>query len=137
MFKKVMWFHSVQLSSKNEIPSLDYDIYISTGGPGDPLNDEGLWEKNYLELADKIFDNKMLKKLKPCLLYNDSRIISDYQQTWRYQRVLTEHAGIERKKGNPVPDSLILVQHQSLYTLGRGATVNNLKFSPNDSGKRI
>ena len=79
----------------------------------------------------------MLKKLKPCLLYNDSRIISDYQQTWRYQRVLTEHAGIERKKGNPVPDSLILVQHQSLYTLGRGATVNNLKFSPNDIGKRI
>ena len=76
----------------------------------------------------------MLKKLKPCLLYNESRIISDYQQTWRYQKILTERAGIERKKGNFIPDSLILVQHQSLYTLGRGATLENLKFLPTDPG---
>lgn len=60
--------------------------------------------------------------------------VSDYQQVWRYQKVLIEHAGVERKKGNSVPDSLILTQHQSLYTLGRGSTLANLKFSPNDPG---
>ena len=76
----------------------------------------------------------MLKKLKPCTLYNEVKAITDYQQTWRYQKVLAEHTGIERKKGNPVADSLILVQHQSLYTLGRGATLDNLKFSPHEPG---
>jgi len=43
--------------AKNVFPGDDYDIYISTGGPGDPVKDEGVWEKNYLHLADKIFDN--------------------------------------------------------------------------------
>lgn len=70
----------------------------------------------------------MRKKL--CTLFNETSKVVDYQQTWRYQKVLTEHAGVERKRGYPVPDSLILVQHQSLYTLGRGATLGNLKFSP-------
>ena len=77
----------------------------------------------------------MFKRLKPCLLYNEAKIINDYQQAWRYQKVLTEHAGVERKKGNFVPDSMILVQHQSLYTLGRGATLDNLKFAPNEPGE--
>lgn len=77
----------------------------------------------------------MLKKLKPCMLYNEANIVTDYQQAWRYQRVLTEHAGIERKKGNFIPDSMILVQHHSLYTLGRGATLSNLKFSPEEPGE--
>ena len=77
----------------------------------------------------------MLKKLRPCFLYNEAKVITDYQQAWRYQKVLTEHAGVERKKGNLVSDSMILVQHQSLYTLGRGATLDNLKFAPNEPGE--
>lgn len=33
---------------KNEIPDTSYDIYISTGGPGSPLESEGSnWEKQY------------------------------------------------------------------------------------------
>jgi homoserine O-succinyltransferase len=35
---------------KNEVPGLDYDVYISTGGPGSPLESEGSnWEKHYFE----------------------------------------------------------------------------------------
>jgi homoserine O-succinyltransferase len=35
---------------KNELPDLSYDIYISTGGPGSPLESEGLeWENNYFQ----------------------------------------------------------------------------------------
>lgn len=77
----------------------------------------------------------MLKHLRVCNVYSQLTDISDYQQTWRYQKVLTEHAGQERKNGNPVADSLILVQHPSLYTLGRGAALINLKFDPNASGE--
>jgi len=33
-----------------EIPSLDFDLYISSGGPGSPLESEGsVWENNYFD----------------------------------------------------------------------------------------
>ena len=33
---------------KKEVPDLNYDIYISSGGPGSPLESEGSeWEKVY------------------------------------------------------------------------------------------
>ena len=35
---------------KNSVPGLSYDIYISSGGPGSPLESEGSeWEKKYFE----------------------------------------------------------------------------------------
>jgi GMP synthase-like glutamine amidotransferase len=43
---------------KNIIPSLDYDIYISSGGPGSPFEGEGTdWEKKYFNLIDKIWNH--------------------------------------------------------------------------------
>lgn len=40
---------------KCEVPDLEYDIYISTGGPGSPLESKGsLWERKYFELMDAI-----------------------------------------------------------------------------------
>ncbi len=50
---------------KCQIPSLDYDIYISTGGPGSPLDGDGVWDKKYFELIDLIWGwnkKKMRKK---------------------------------------------------------------------------
>jgi hypothetical protein len=31
-----------------------YDIYISTGGPGDPLVGDGSWDTKYIELIDVV-----------------------------------------------------------------------------------
>lgn len=43
---------------KNEVPSIDYDIYISTGGPGSPFDGEGLeWEEKYFELIGQIWQH--------------------------------------------------------------------------------
>lgn len=40
---------------KNEIPDLTYDIYISSGGPGNPVDSIGtVWEKNFFSLMDAI-----------------------------------------------------------------------------------
>ncbi len=42
---------------KNIIPSLDYDIFISSGGPGSPFEGEGTeWEKKYFNLLDRIWN---------------------------------------------------------------------------------
>lgn len=40
---------------RGEIPGTDYDIFISSGGPGDPFDGEGTeWEKKYFKLLDEI-----------------------------------------------------------------------------------
>lgn len=40
---------------KAEVPGLEYDAYISSGGPGSPLDSEGtLWERNFFALMDAI-----------------------------------------------------------------------------------
>ncbi len=40
---------------KSEIPSLDYDLFISTGGPGSPIDSEGEeWDNKYFEWIKQI-----------------------------------------------------------------------------------
>jgi homoserine O-succinyltransferase len=40
---------------KNSVPDLSYDIYISSGGPGSPLESEGSqWEKKYFEWLNAV-----------------------------------------------------------------------------------
>jgi homoserine O-succinyltransferase/O-acetyltransferase len=48
-------FDEFEVRINKEIPSLDYDIFISSGGPGSPLDTEGSdWEKAYFEWLDKV-----------------------------------------------------------------------------------
>ncbi|PTT00837.1 GMP synthase [Pedobacter sp. HMWF019] len=48
-------FDVFDLRQKEEIPGLDYDIYISSGGPGSPYEGEGLaWETNFFHLLDQV-----------------------------------------------------------------------------------
>ena len=43
---------------KDEIPTMEYDIFISSGGPGSPFEDEGKsWENKYFGLLDSIWNN--------------------------------------------------------------------------------
>ncbi|MBZ0184352.1 MAG: hypothetical protein K8F60_17970 [Melioribacteraceae bacterium] len=44
--------------AKNEMATIDYDIFISSGGPGSPFEGEGSdWEAEYFTLMDKIITN--------------------------------------------------------------------------------
>jgi GMP synthase-like glutamine amidotransferase len=45
---------------KVEVPGTDFDIYISSGGPGDPIESEGSeWEKKYFKLIDSLEDHNL------------------------------------------------------------------------------
>ena len=57
---------------------------------------------------------------------------TDYAHAWRCQKLLMEHSWQMKKAGNEVGDSLIVVEHPSTYTLGRGASLDNVKFSTRD-----
>jgi GMP synthase-like glutamine amidotransferase len=37
-----------------EVPDTDFDIYLSSGGPGNPFTDEEEWDKNYFKLIDEL-----------------------------------------------------------------------------------
>lgn len=48
-------FDIFDLRQKGEIPDLNYDIYISSGGPGSPYDGEGLkWENDFFGLLTDI-----------------------------------------------------------------------------------
>jgi GMP synthase-like glutamine amidotransferase len=48
-------FEIFDVRKKCEVPGIDFDIYISSGGPGSPLDTEGTeWEKKYFNLVDKL-----------------------------------------------------------------------------------
>ena len=41
---------------KDDLPGLDYDVYISSGGPGSPYDGEGLvWEQRYFRWLDTLW----------------------------------------------------------------------------------
>jgi GMP synthase-like glutamine amidotransferase len=45
------------LRQKGELPGLDYNIYISTGGPGSPYDGEGTeWENRFFDLLGKLHE---------------------------------------------------------------------------------
>ena len=48
------------IRKKVEVPGTDFDIYISSGGPGSPIDSEGTeWEKKYFQLIDKLEDHNL------------------------------------------------------------------------------
>ncbi len=55
--------------ASNEVPGLDYDIYISSGGPGSPLASDEPWEPLYFAFVDALFAfNKTSEHKKHLLL---------------------------------------------------------------------
>jgi GMP synthase-like glutamine amidotransferase len=52
---EALGFDLFDLRGKGELPGLDYDIYISSGGPGSPYDGEGeQWEASFFALLDGI-----------------------------------------------------------------------------------
>ena len=51
-----------------ELPGLDYDIYISSGGPGSPLPTDEAWEQPYFALIDDVFAWNQVQARKKYML---------------------------------------------------------------------
>lgn len=55
---------------KNEIPGTEFDIYISSGGPGSPFDGEGSdWERKYFNLLDSIRTHNEKSERKKYLFF--------------------------------------------------------------------
>lgn len=55
-FNQLVTFQVFDVRGKREIPDINkFDIYISSGGPGDPLDGDGNWDVKYFELIDALW----------------------------------------------------------------------------------
>ena len=73
---------------ENQVPGLDYDIYISSGGPGSPLESEGsAWENAYFDWISDVsrynaLESNVQKKqvFLSVILFNWRAGISNWQK---------------------------------------------------------
>lgn len=50
--------HHFHVRDRNEVPDTSYDIYISSGGPGSPLDDDGRpYETKFFNMVDQLIDH--------------------------------------------------------------------------------
>lgn len=66
-----------------------------------------------------------------CILENQELV--PYLEAWNYQRSLVA----ERINNPQLKDILLLLEHPPVYTLGKGATLDFLKFDPQNSDREI
>ncbi len=55
-FDGISSYDVFDVRAKAEVPSLEYDIFISTGGPGSPLDGDGHWEVQYFDWIQSVWD---------------------------------------------------------------------------------
>ncbi len=51
---RISW-EEFDVRAKNEMPDTAFDIYISSGGPGNPLEGNGVWEVRFFDLIDQLW----------------------------------------------------------------------------------
>ncbi len=71
---------------KNEVPGMNYDIYISSGGPGSPIDSEGSeWEKHYFHWLQQVekWNNNPANQLKKHVFF----ICHSFQLACRHYKV--------------------------------------------------
>lgn len=55
LYKDELDWQVFDVRGKAEVPDTSFDIYISTGGPGNPLDGDGIWDKKYYDLIDQLW----------------------------------------------------------------------------------
>jgi homoserine O-succinyltransferase/O-acetyltransferase len=56
-YADVMQWRRYEVRQAQQIPDLSYDMYILSGGPGDPLENDGPWFDKYLAFLQALWDH--------------------------------------------------------------------------------
>jgi homoserine O-succinyltransferase/O-acetyltransferase len=73
-------YHLFNVRANAEVPGLEYDIYLSSGGPGSPLASGEGWEDKYFAFVDALFDHNQRSENKKYLFL----ICHSYQMVSRH-----------------------------------------------------
>lgn len=81
-FHEAVTYQIFDVRAEGELPDTSFDIYISSGGPGSPL-DDGAWRQPYLQLMQDLLDfNKKEQRRKKHVFFicYSFQVICDYFQ---------------------------------------------------------
>ena len=56
-FSDEIEYTEFDVRGKHEIPGTDFQIYLSSGGPGNPNEGDDIWDKNWYNLVDSIWNH--------------------------------------------------------------------------------
>lgn len=69
-FNQILEFKIFDVRGKSQFPEItDFDIYISTGGPGNPLIGDGKWDLKYYDFIDALVKWNEEKEIKKHVLF--------------------------------------------------------------------
>ena len=69
-FNQIVSFQIFDIRGKSEFPNIEkFDIYISTGGPGNPMEGDGNWDLKYYALIDQLNEWNTTNKTKKHVLF--------------------------------------------------------------------
>jgi len=69
-FNQIVTFQIFDIRGKNEFPTIEkFDIYISTGGPGNPLEGDGNWDLKWYDFIDQLTEWNKEQKVKKHVLF--------------------------------------------------------------------
>ncbi|KAG6408733.1 hypothetical protein SASPL_131754 [Salvia splendens] len=68
-----------------------------------------------------------------CDFYDLHNELVPYAEAWRWQKSIVEEKKALNEKDEDISESLIILQHQPVYTLGAGSSDEFLKFDLNDA----
>ena len=69
-FNQIVSFQIFDVRGKNQFPNIEkFDIYISTGGPGNPLEGNGNWDLKYYDFIDQLVDWNSKNEIKKHVLF--------------------------------------------------------------------
>ena len=69
-FNQIVTFQVFDVRGKSEFPDIKkFDIYISTGGPGNPLEGDGNWDLKYYDFIDMLTEWNKEQKIKKHVLF--------------------------------------------------------------------
>ena len=82
-YKQSLEWKEFEVRNKQELPSLEFDIYLSSGGPGSPLESEGMdWDNAYFKwLSDLVAWNNSANNINKKYAFF---ICHSYQLACRY-----------------------------------------------------
>jgi GMP synthase-like glutamine amidotransferase len=108
-FSEDLDYQIFDVRAKQELPDTSFDIYISSGGPGSPL-EEGAWRQPYLDLMQSLWDfNKTSSEQKKSVFFicYSFQVICDYFQLGEIKPRRSTSFGIlqvhQTKKGHTDP----------------------------------
>ena len=84
---EIVW-DEFEVRLKSEVPDTSYDIYISSGGPGSPLESEGSdWEEEYFKWLEaiEVWNNNLENYQKKYIFF----ICHSFQLVCRYWKLAT------------------------------------------------